>query len=176
MYNSNSIGDFVFVPITTGEPTSTAIATGVATVFATIMNSINKGKPNPNDWKGWNQLDQKNGMPIGTNVTGWIIKDGDSIQNEALNILQYVREFGFNNVLGYNSYWNKTITDQDLINKLNRGGYYQEAQQLMQVLKPANPIQAATNALTNVTKSTSSLLLYLGIGLGLFLIFKKKKK
>jgi len=40
----------------------------------------------------------------------------------------------------------------------------------------ANPIQAASNILTNVTKSTSSLLLYLGIGLGLFLILKKKKK
>lgn len=39
----------------------------------------------------------------------------------------------------------------------------------------ATPVQAASNILTNVTKSTSSLLLYLGIGLGLFLILKKKK-
>jgi len=39
----------------------------------------------------------------------------------------------------------------------------------------ATPVQAASNILSNVTKSTSSLLLYLGIGLGLFLILKKKK-
>jgi hypothetical protein len=39
----------------------------------------------------------------------------------------------------------------------------------------ATPVQAASNILSNVTKSTSSLLLYLGIGIGLFLILKKKK-
>jgi hypothetical protein len=39
----------------------------------------------------------------------------------------------------------------------------------------ATPVEAASNILSNVTKSTSSLLLYLGIGLGLFLILKKKK-
>jgi hypothetical protein len=38
-----------------------------------------------------------------------------------------------------------------------------------------NITSSATNVLTNVTKSTSSLLLYAGIGLGLFLLLKKKK-
>jgi hypothetical protein len=175
MNNSNSIGDFVFIPVNTGDPTSSAIATGVATAIATVMNSINKGKPNPNDWKGWNQLDQKMGYPIGTNVTGWIIKDGQSIQNEALNILQYVREFGFGNVLGYNSYWNKTITEQDLVNKLNRGGYVQEAQQLMQALKPANPISNLLSPSGNTPVSTSKLLLYGGIILGVILLLKNKQ-
>jgi len=37
----------------------------------------------------------------------------------------------------------------------------------------ANPIQAASNILSNITKSTSSLLLYGGIGLGLLLLLKK---
>jgi hypothetical protein len=37
----------------------------------------------------------------------------------------------------------------------------------------ATPVEAASNILSNVTKSTSSLLLYAGIGLGLLLILKK---
>jgi hypothetical protein len=37
----------------------------------------------------------------------------------------------------------------------------------------ANPIQAASNILSNLTSSPSSLLLYAGIGLGLLLLLKK---
>ena len=103
----------------------------VTSAIPFIIAAINRGKPNPNDWQGWNALDSQMGFPIGTNVTGWIIKDGDSIQNEALNILQYIRAYGTNNVLTYNSHWNKTITAQDLANKLRRGGYENEANQLL---------------------------------------------
>jgi Na+-driven multidrug efflux pump len=181
MNNINKVGDLVFVPVITAEPISSAIATAVATSIATIINSINKGKPNPNDWQGWVSLDKKNGQPIGTNVITWIIKDGQSIENEALNILQYIRNYGTQDVLTYNSYYNRTITADDLADKLRRGGYENEAKQLIQQIQPQVPLQAANNivdnvsrGITNVTKSTSSLLLYLGIGLGLFLILKKK--
>ena len=143
----------------------------VLTAIPFIINAINRGKPNPNDWVGWNALDGKMNVPIGTNVTGWIIHDGQSIQNEALNILQYIKNYGTQNVLTYNSHWNRTITANDLADKLRRGGYINEANQLIQQIQTPAPIQA----LTNITKSTSSLLLYLGIGLGLFLLLKKKK-
>lgn len=57
--------------------------------------------------------------------------------------------------------------------------FYADSQRAMftnaEINYNANPVDAASNVLTNVTKSTSSLLLYLGIGLGLFLILKKKK-
>jgi hypothetical protein len=134
-----------------------------------IINSINKGKPNPNDWQGWVALDSKYGQPIGTSAITWIIKDGQSIENEALNILQYIRNYGTQDVLTYNSFFNRTITAEDLANKLRRGGYINEANQLIQQTKSPIP------SLSNITKSTSSILLYLGIGLGLFLILKKKK-
>jgi len=57
--------------------------------------------------------------------------------------------------------------------------FYADSQRAMftneEVNYNATPIQSASNILSNVTKSTSSILLYLGIGLGLFLILKKKK-
>ncbi len=141
----------------------------VTSAIPFIIAAINRGKPNPNDWQGWNALDSQMGFPIGTNVTGWIIKDGDSIQNEALNILQYIRAYGTNNVLTYNSHWNKTITAQDLANKLRRGGYENEANQL---LTQATSPQIVQNVQQTIQKS--NFLLYAGIALGLILIFKKK--
>jgi len=162
-------------PISTPVPAFDPISLGIQVVMAAIpfiMNAINKGKPNPNDWQGWVALDSKNGQPIGTNVITWIIKDGQSIENEALNILQYIRNYGTQDVLTYNSYYDRTITAEDLANKLRRGGYVNEANQLIQQMQ--TPVNNASNILTSVTKSTSSLLLYLGIGIGLFLILKKK--
>jgi hypothetical protein len=147
----------------------TAVVDIAVAVIPFIISAINRGKPNPNDWQGWNALDSQMGFPIGTNVTGWIIKDGDSIQNEALNILQYIRAYGTNNVLTYNSHWNKTITAQDLANKLRRGGYENEANQL---LTQATSPQIVQNVQQTIQKS--NFLLYAGIALGLILIFKKK--
>jgi hypothetical protein len=57
--------------------------------------------------------------------------------------------------------------------------FYADSQRAMftnaEINYTATPVQAASNILSNVTKSTSTLLLYGGIGLGLFLILKKKK-
>jgi len=131
-----------------------------------VLNSINRGKPNPNDWMGWNALDGEKGYPIGTNAISWIINDGQSIQNEALNILQYIQNYGYDNVLTYNSYYQRTITANDLANKLRRGGYINEANQL---LTPTTPVQSVTNVLSN----NKNLLLYGGIALAILLIIKK---
>ena len=165
-YKPNTIGDLKFVPIITGDPISSAIATAAATTVASIIDSINKGKPNPNDWIGWNELDNKKGFPIGTNAVSWILNDGQSIQNEALNILQYIQNYGYNNVLTYNSYYQKTITANDLANKLRRGGYVNEANQLLQ---PPTSVQSVTNVLSN----NKNLLLYGGIALAILLLIKK---
>ena len=170
--NKNTIGDFVFVPVVTGDPISSGISTAVASAVATIINSINKGKPNPNDWQGWNALDNKNRQPTGTSVIHWIINDGDSIQNEALNILQYITNYGTNNVLGYSQFYNKTITIQDIANKLERGGYVNEANMLLQQNTQQQPVDQAVQAVKKI--STSNWILYGGIALALFLILKKK--
>jgi len=137
-----------------------------------IISLLGKGKPNPNDWKGWNDLDAKNRQPIGTNVVHWILNDGDSIQNESLNILQYINSYGLNNVLGYNTFYNKTITIQDIANKLQRGGYVNEANMLIQQSTDQQPVDQAIQSVKKI--GTSNLILYGVIGLALFLIFKKK--
>ena len=177
--NKNTIGDFVFVPVVTGDPISSGISTAVASAVATIINSINKGKPNPNDWKGWNDLDNKNRQPTGTSVVHWIINDGDSIQNEALNILQYITNYGTNNVLGYSQFYNKTITVQDIANKLQRGGYVNEANMLLQQNTDQQPMDQAVQAVNKTGQAVKSIgtanwILYGGIALALFLILKKK--
>jgi hypothetical protein len=175
MYNNKQIG-FGEATLVTGGTLApvTLVVDVVLAAIPFIISAINRGKPNPNDWQGWVALDNKNNQPVGTSAITWIIKDGQSIQNEALNILQYIRNYGTQDVLTYNSYFNRTITAEDLANKLRRGGYENEAKQLIQQVQVPAPVQAASNILSNVTKSTSSLLLYLGIGLGLFLILKKK--
>ena len=175
MYNNKQIG-FGEATLVTGGTLApvTLVIDVVLAAIPFIISAINRGKPNPNDWQGWVALDNKNKQPVGTSAITWIIKDGQSIQNEALNILQYIRNYGTQDVLTYNSYFNRTITAEDLANKLRRGGYENEAKQLIQQVQVPAPVQAASNILSNVTKSTSSLLLYLGIGLGLFLILKKK--
>jgi len=144
----------------------TLVADIVLQAVPFVIAAINRGKPNPNDWMGWNDLDTKNGYPIGTNAVSWIINDGQSIQNEALNILQYINNYGYDNVLTYNKYYQKTITAQDLANKLRRGGYVNEANQL---LTPPTPVQNVTNILSN----NKNLLLYGGIALAILLIIKK---
>lgn len=138
-----------------------------AEVIPIIITSINKGKPNPNDWMGWNALDSQNGYPIGTQVTGWIIKDGQSVHNEALNILQYIQNYGTANVLGYNAHWGRSITENDIANKLKRGGYVNEANQLLS----ANKTQAIDNVQQTLQKN--NWLLYAGLGLTIFILLRK---
>ena len=137
-----------------------------------IISLLGKGKPNPNDWQGYNALDSKNRQPIGTSVINWIINDGDSIQNEALNILQYISNYGTNNILGYSAFYDKTITVQDIANKLQRGGYVNEANMLIQQSTDQQPVDQAVQSVKSI--STANWILYGGIALALFLILKKK--
>lgn len=165
MYNNNYIGyndetkNIGFVPVV-------LVAKVLIAAIPYVINAINRGKPNPNDWMGWNALDSSKGYPIGTNAVSWIINDGQSIQNEALNILQYIQNYGYDNVLTYNSFYQRTITANDLANKLRRGGYVNEANQL---LTPPTPVQNVTNVLSN----NKNLLIYGAIALAILLLIKK---
>jgi len=54
-----------------------------------IVNLFGK-KSNPNDWQGWDSLDNKDGNPLGTQAAHWSLSNGDDPQNEASNILSYM--------------------------------------------------------------------------------------
>jgi hypothetical protein len=48
-------------------------------------------KGNPNDFLGWDALDKRIGALKGNSAAYWVLNDGDSVQNEAANILSYMQ-------------------------------------------------------------------------------------
>jgi len=174
-YQPNTIGSGELTAATGGAAFPyTVIADVVISAIPFVISAINRGKPNPNDWQGWDALDSKKGYPIGTNAISWIINDGQSISNEALNILQYIQNYGYDNVLTYNSYYQRTITAQDLANKLKRGGFVNEANKL---LTPPTASDSINNVFTNLTSGQGSNIKYvLYGGIGLLLVYLLSKK
>ena len=99
-----------------------------------IVNDLTKlfaNKPSPVDWKGWDALDAQIGAPTGTNCLQWVILDGDSVQNEALNIVAYIKAKGTQNLLGYSNWFKRDITINDIADKLRRGGFKSEASAIL---------------------------------------------
>jgi len=159
------------------------IAADAALIISQIdlMFSLFKNKPNPNDWMGWDALDVKIGAPIGTNALQWVILDGDSVQNEALNIVSYIKANGTKNLLGFSKWFNRTITINDIADKLARGGFIEEAnyiklQNLPVVTNVTPPVQTITPISNTPTQTKMNIWVTLGLfGAGLFLITKMKK-
>jgi hypothetical protein len=159
------------------------IAADAALLIAQIdlMFSLFKNKPNPNDWMGWDALDTKIGAPIGTNALQWVILDGDSVQNEALNIVSYIKANGTKNLLGFSKWFNRNITINDIADKLARGGFIEEAnyiklQNLPVVTNVTPPVQTITPISNTPTQTKMNIWVTLGLfGAGLFLITKMKK-
>lgn len=119
--------------------------------LVTLVSSLFAKKGNPNDWQGWDAQDQAAGYPVGTQTANWILNDGDSAENEALNVVRYIQAKGAENVLRFNPILNKTVTIEDLAKKLNRTGYAAEAAAIRESFKPSNPI---TNIFTPSTGTT----------------------
>lgn len=153
--------------------------------ITSVITNLFGNRPNPNDWAGWAALDNKIGAPIGTNARSFVIKDGDSVQNEALNIVRWIENMGLQTVLGYDSWHKRNITPQDLANKLTRGGYGQEAQQFLEqsgrVLSTIRPQSGSGTApvITNMPGQTvqagMSKPLLIGLaGLAAYFLFFKK--
>jgi hypothetical protein len=142
---------------------------------ANLITNLFSNAPNPNDWMGWEAQERKQNFPLGTSANFFTKFDGDSVQNEALNILSWIKAYGINTVLGYNS-WNKwTVTIDDLVSKITRGGYPQEAQALKKAITPS-----VSNLFSPSTPGTTSagmnIWLTLGLaGAAIFLITKMKK-
>ena len=158
----------------------TNIAADAALIIAQIdlMFSLFKNKPNPNDWMGWDALDVNIGAPIGTNALQWVILDGDSVQNEALNIVSYIKANGTKNLLGFSKWFNRIITINDIADKLARGGFIEEANyiKLQNLPVVVEPQKTNTPIANTPTQSKMNIWVTLGLfGAGLFLISKMKK-
>lgn len=151
------------------DPATVATAKEVFSFITDIFSN----KPNPNDWMGWEKLERERNQPQGTQAQNWIINDGDSVQNEALNIIRYIEARGLDKVLNYNPIFNREITLNDLNKKLERGGYIQEARQLTEKQK-----ELVQTGVLNPSSQKAGMNMFLTIGLvgaALFFLYKKGK-
>lgn len=136
----------------------------------TTLVSLFANKPNPNDWQGWDASDVRIKAPKGTNAINWVINDGDSVQNEALNLVRYIQANGTGNILGFSTWFNRNITIEDVADKLSRGGFQQEAQELVKQSKSIIPSSATSQ------KAGMNILLTLGLVAGGYLLVKSFAK
>jgi hypothetical protein len=169
---ATAVGSFYIGADTSGstsdsQDNSQAIADTIKLVTELFAN-----KPNPNDWMGWDALDVKIGAPSGTNVLQWVILDGDSVQNEALNIVSYIKAKGLSKLLGYSTWFNRTITINDIADKLARGGFQQEAA-IIRSGKQITPVTPGTTPGTKVAGMNIYVILALA-GAAIYFITKKK--
>jgi len=157
--------------VTSVSDTASKLTNPVGLAFDAVSTLVNlfSNKPNPNDWQGWDALDVRIKAPRGTNAINWIINDGDSVQNEALNLVRYIQANGTNNILGFSTWFNRNITIEDLADKLSRGGFQQEARELVQQSKSIIPGGTSSKAGMNI-------LLTLGLVAGGFLLVKSFSK
>lgn len=155
-----------------GGPSNPAATVEAAIDTVKNLISLFANKPNPNDWQGYDASDKRINAPIGTNAINWIINDGDSVQNEALNVVRYIQANGTKNILGPSTWFNRTITIEDVADKLSRGGFGAEAAQLVQQSKGTFNVPGEPGT----TKAGMNIWVTLGIvGAGIFLISKMKK-
>jgi hypothetical protein len=135
------------------------------------LSALFASKPNPNDWMGWEALDRSVGQPVGTQVQNWVMMDGDSVQNEALNIVQWIKNKGIDSVLADNwatkARYGRGPSISDIADKLSRGGFPQEAAQFLEANKPS--------LIPGTSRAGSNMLVTIAlIGAAAFFLLKKK--
>jgi hypothetical protein len=123
----NTIKNLTGAAGATGIP----VVSTVASAIALLSNLVKSDHGTVNDWQGWNAQMDKRGLPHGTPANYLAKYDGDAgVDIEAVNMIQWIANNSLNEVLGYNA-WNKqTVTIDDVVNKITRGGYPKEAQAL----------------------------------------------
>lgn len=147
--------------------------------FIQDISQIFANKPNPNDWVGWDEQDRQNGQWDGSSVRGWVLNDGDSVQNEALNIVSYIKAKGIDKLTNtghkqtvQGTGW-RDVTLKEIADKLTRGGFAQEAKELL--AKAQNPISNLFSPATTTTAKTNMFVTLGLVGAGIFLLTKMKK-
>jgi hypothetical protein len=150
---------------------------GVGLKLVDSLKGLFGGNDNPQDyWQAWERIDQQYGNPIGASAQHWILFDGDSVQNEALNIVSYIssNDPDLSKTLGKNSTTlrdaGRYVTFSDLLNKLRRGGYSQSADELQKVYDDLNakPDGETTKAGTNMFVTLAL------VGAAAYFLFKRK--
>ena len=154
-----------------------ALVPGWGTAISSVLK-IFKGfgnVPNPNDWQGWAGLDSRGGFMIGTNAATWVLQDGDSTQNEAVNLISWINNYGIDTIVNENSHikarFGKFITVNDLANKLRRAGFNQEADEIIKAATQQEKQGGGT-----MTGGTNMLVTLALVGAGIFAISKFAKK
>ena len=166
---------------TTAAATAADMALPGSGIVVSILSSIFSANnaPNPNDWKGWQAQDNSESLPLGTNAQSWVRQDGDSVQNEAANIVSWIRAYGLSTVINQNANmlarFGSYTTLQDVANKLNRGGFPMQAQQILQSgTTNNNPLSTTTAPLTTTATSTNKYLIIVAVLIGGYLLLKKR--
>jgi LPXTG-motif cell wall-anchored protein len=129
--------------------------------IVSFISNLFGSRPNPNDWKGWNVQDVRNGHYDngGASIMAWIINDGDSANNEAGNILSAIKNL-YNGDLTFLTKKSGPlpgspgpITPAQLRRKMIVGGYSSIADQLANQLQKTYDLQQQKNAAVNTTRS-----------------------
>jgi hypothetical protein len=124
-----------------------------ATAVMGILKDLFGNKPNPKDYKGWAIQDGNN---VGNTVRGYVWDNGDNPDNEAVNILGWVNEYGINSLTSSGNpftvegqVWGD-VTIEQIADKLQRGHIPQpQIQKFIEAFKP--------NSIQNI-KSNAALL------------------
>lgn len=137
-----------------GDATGSAIATlasftGIpgAGAFASILTNLLSNNPDPNNWRGWTPGDVKQ----------WTINDGDSKQNEAINIISYINAHGLKDIIDSDAFGRNRVTIQQIADKLVRGGFPAQAQALLASgsTNRTNATGGLTNTVNDLNKQTA---------------------
>jgi hypothetical protein len=147
-----------------------------------VISSLFSSKPNANDWQGWDEQDRANGQWDGSSVRGYVLNDGDSVQNEALNIVSYIKSKGIQKLVNSGHKvtvpgkgW-RDVTIDEIANKLSRGGYGQEAVDIKNAYLGVST--AGRNTVIPPTTQMAGMNIWVILALGaaaLYAITKKKK-
>ncbi len=157
----NSIGDLAAA----GNQLLQGNWTGAA--FSAIASIVSSGGPNPNNWKGWHS--------DGSDARYWVLNDGDSVPNEAVNILSWIQNHGMSTML-VSSAGVPAVTPAQIAAKVSRGGFPQQAQTF---LNSANSGALNTGGLpagSTTTASSNKLITFGLIGAGVIFLANQKRK
>ena len=194
-YYTNNIGfkqlknvGTTFVPVYTGEPISSVIATAGATLIASWDQWFSHPAADANRLIDSVKIQIKNADP--RNRLALVIATAQKISPKARDVAAEKLFLWYKNT--YNEdYKTLSLEDKEYYNKFlqtaiatqeDGNNFWANSQRAMftnsELNYNANALQTITNTasniFTNLTKSPSTLILYTGIGLGLYLILKNK--
>jgi hypothetical protein len=187
-FNFSNISSLISSPAASGALSLIPGGPLAGQILSQISSLFSK-KANRNDWAGWDALDVSMGGTPGSSVYYWIINDGDSVENEANNILSYItkKQDGLKNIIdsANSQYRNSNVDDvmQKLYAKLDKGGYSAEAKQIKEALAPPTPAPPVLPGGPNTgsesgsgtqTAGVSPLIILALVGAGAAMFLRKK--